>query len=239
MSIKQIPLKFMHQPFLKREDFIASSCNIEALAMVDAWQEWNNFAICIYGIKGSGKTHLAHIFAENVKLFDSAYPRVPIVKAVDIDLEDVHRLFEESKILVVEDIDDEDINQEAMFHLYNLYRNESGQILFTATTPPARTHFSLADLQSRLNSIPAIEIREADSELLSMLILKLFADRQVIISPDVVSYIINNAERSFTYVENLIEEVDAISISKKRAISIPIVKEAMLFISDDSQIELF
>lgn len=238
MREMQLPIKFEHTPLFDREDFMVSKSNIEAISIVDSWPNWSFFAACIYGPEGCGKTHIAHIFADNVYAKSDKFTnKIPFIKASNISLDTPHKLFEMHRCLVVEDLD-ENVDMEAMFHLYNLYKNENGYILFTSKKAPAHLNFSLKDLSSRLNAIPSIEIKEPDDELLSILILKLFSDRQINISPDVIKYMINNAPRSFSYIKKLVEESDLISFSKKRAISIPIIKEAMNYLKNDKQINL-
>jgi chromosomal replication initiation ATPase DnaA len=186
----------------------------------------------------SGKTHLTHIFSENISLHtNSSYP-APRISAEKIEQNMPPLLFEKNHCLIVEDLN-EHIDEEAFFHLYNLYGNEGGSILFTSQTPPARLNFKLPDLQSRLNIVPAIEIHEPDDELLSALIVKLFMDRQITVSIEVINYILKNMERSFTYAHKLIGEIDNISIVYKKAVSIPIVKDAILSLNNNAQGELF
>lgn len=236
---QQLPIEFTHRPSLGKEDFLVTNCNVEAVQMIDAWPNWPHFAICIYGRPGSGKTHLANVFSNNVANIDKHPYRIPIIQAQDVDLETPHKLFAEHRCLIVENLSRQ-INQEAMFHLYNLYRNEGGNILFTADIAPARMGFSLKDLQSRLNIMPSVEIKDPDDDLLSSLIVKLFYDRQIMITPELVNYIIANMQRSFAYTIKLVDEIDKISLSKKRAISIPIIKEAIAFLEDQTlQCELF
>lgn len=237
-TAKQLPIDFIHETLYEREDFMVSKSNIEAIKAVDEWPNWPYFSLCIYGPEGSGKTHISHIFADNVYTKTNAKQKIPLVRARGIKLENIYRFFEESKCLIVENLDDKYINEEALFHLYNLYKNEGGYILFTTTKPPARMNFKLADLQSRLNTIPVIEIKEPDSDLLSALIVKLFADRQVNISPEIVNYITNNTIRSFSYIKKLVIEADNTSISRKRAISIPIIKEAINTLNNNDQCSL-
>ena len=214
----QLSLEFPHRPYMGREDFIVSSCNAEAFAAVDRWPEWPFFALCVYGPENCGKTHLTHIFSDTVS--------VPPL------------LFERHRCLVVENLNEE-INEEAMFHLYNLYRNEGGSILFTSRRAPARLDIRLPDLRSRLNIIPSIEISEPDDELLSALIIKLFMDRQITVSLDIVNYILVNMQRSFAYAEKLVNEIDNISLAYKRAVSVAIVKEAIAALNNNPQGELF
>lgn len=237
-NIQQLPLEFEHHPYLDKEDFMVARCNIEAVQTLEAWPQWPFFAVCLYGPSGCGKTHLANIFSNQVSVLTHYPYKIPNIKAKDLKLETVHQLFQKHKCLIVEDLN-ENINQEAMFHLYNLYRNEGGNILFTAEKAPARLKFNLPDLQSRLNIVPAIEIGEPDDELLSALIVKLFADRQIVVSPEIVNYILANMQRSFCYTRKLIAEIDHISLARKRAVSVPIVKEAFSYLADDHQGNLF
>ena len=164
----QLSLEFPHRPYMGREDFIVSSCNAEAFAAVDRWPEWPFFALCVYGPENCGKTHLTHIFSDKVSVLTHYPYQIPRIEAGKITLELPPLLFERHRCLVVENLNEE-INEEAMFHLYNLYRNEGGSILFTSRRAPARLDIRLPDLRSRLNIIPSIEISEPDDELLSAL----------------------------------------------------------------------
>lgn len=236
-DIRQLPLAFEHQPFLGKEDFMVASCNAEAFAYVENWPDWPFFAVCLYGPAGCGKSHLAHMFSDNVSV-KTRYPyKIPRVRASDVGTETL-RLFEQHPCLIVEDMND-NIDNEAMFHLYNQYRNENGYILFTSEIAPARLHIALPDLRSRLNIVPTVEIREPDDELLQALIVKLFNDRQVVISQEVLSYILANMQRSYAFARKLVAETDNISLARKRAVTIPIVKEALAVLNDDHQGELF
>lgn len=216
---------------------MVASCNAEAFAYVEGWPDWPFFAVCLYGPTGCGKSHLANMFSDNVSV-KTHYPyKIPHIRASEVKAETL-RLFEQHPCLIVEDLND-NIDNEAMFHLYNQYRNENGYILFTSELAPARLRITLPDLRSRLNIVPSVEIREPDDELLQALIVKLFNDRQVVISQEVLNYIIANMQRSYAFARKLVAEVDNISLARKRAITIPIVKEAMAVLNDDHQGELF
>ncbi len=225
-DISQLTLDFPHRPSLGREDFMVSPCNEEAVRLVESWPLWPFFAVCIYGAESSGKTHLANVFANNVANATNYPYRIPYLKASAITIENFRPLFEQHRCLIIEDLDDK-INQEALFHLYNLYRDEGGNILFTSQQAPARLNFTLPDLRSRMNIVPAVKISEPDDELLSALLIKLFTDRQITPTPEVINYILNNMQRSFAYAKKLVAEIDNVSLSKKRAVTISIVKEAI------------
>ncbi|MBQ8871010.1 MAG: DNA replication protein [Alphaproteobacteria bacterium] len=235
---RQIPLNFNPKPDYSRDDFMVSNCNLQAIRAIDSWPEWSFFAYVLYGPKGSGKSHLAHIFADHVMNTYYKPIAVKIINAKEITIKKANLLHEESPFLVVEDLNPK-VDNEALFHLFNLYQNEGGHILFTAENAPARMHFKLPDLQSRLNIIPSIAIGEPDDLMLTALIVKLFTDRQIIISQEVLNYIIQNMQRSFSFALRLVEEIDFISMAKKRAVSVTIVKEAIEYLTANTQPDLF
>ena len=235
---QQLSLDFPPHPYMGRDDFIVSACNAEAFAAVNRWPDWPFFALCIVGPAMSGKTHLTHIFADRVSLTTNYPYALPRVDANRLTLDMPPRLFSCHRCLIVENLSD-DINEEAMFHLYNLYRNEGGNILFTSRQAPARLNITLPDLRSRLNIVPTAVISAPDDELLSALIIKLFMDRQITVSLDIVKYILVNMQRSFAYAEKLVDKIDAISLAYKRAVSVAIVKEAINELNNDPQGDLF
>ncbi len=237
-NIVQLALEFPNRPSLGREDFLVSPCNQEAVALIDAWPDWPYFAVCVYGDEGSGKTHLANVFANKVALLTNFPYRIPFIRAAKINCGNLRNLFDYSKCLVVEELDGLQ-DEEALFHLYNLFRDEGGNILFTSSQAPARLDIKLPDLRSRLNIVPAAEICEPDDELLSALLVKLFMDRQVTPSPEVIHFMLNNMQRSFAFARRLVTEVDNVSLARKRAVSINVVKEALANIAARHQTELF
>ena len=237
-TIAQLPLEFAPCPSLDKEDFLVAPCNVEAAQMIDNWPDWPFFAVCIYGEEGCGKTHLANVFATNVARLTSHPYKVPNLRAEQLNLEQVRKIFKEHNCLIIENLQNLK-NQEALFHIYNLYRDEGGNILFTSDTAPARLPLSLPDLRSRLNILPAIEIKTPDDNLLSALLIKLFDDRQILPSPEVISYMLANMQRSFSYARRLVEEIDNISLERKHAVTVSIVKEAIISLASPTQGNLF
>ena len=225
-NMTQLTLDFPHRPSLGREDFLVSPCNQEAVALIEQWPNWQYFALCICGPSGCGKTHLANVFANNVANLTHFPYKIPFIRAEQLNRDKIHNLYEENKCLVIENLENLQ-DEESLFHLYNMYRDEGGNILFTSTEAPARLNFKLADLRTRMNIVPVTEIKTPDDELLSALLVKLFVDRQIMPSPELINYILANMERTFAYARQLVQEIDNISLIRKRAVSISIIKEAI------------
>ena len=234
----QLPLHLALKNQYNWQDFIASSCNQMALKAVTSWPDWPFFALLVFGPAGCGKTHLAHIFADCINLKLKRPISTYFIKAKDLKMSKIEYLSKHYSCLVIEDVTPV-INEEALFHLFNLYQSKQGYILFTSQIPFARMNFKLKDLSSRLKQVPTVAISEPDDEMLEALIVKLFSDRQIFISTEVLNYIVQNMERSFSYASKLVSKVDEISLAQKRAVSVPIVKEAMHLLNQNVQQELF
>lgn len=234
----QYLLKFAPNTYLDEQDFLVAPCNEIAYKAIKIWPYWQHFALNIFGPKSSGKSHLAHILADHIKKSLAKPVQIPILQAENINLKNINKLANEHDFLIIENLN-ADINEEAFFHLYNFYNVPGRYILFTSELPLSKLPLKLPDLRSRLNIVPTAEILKPDDEMLTALIAKLFNDRQIIISQEILDYILKHTERSFAYVSRLIEEIDDISWTTGRAVSIPIIRSALNNLNKNQQLELF
>src|SRR5215475_13923550 len=60
---RQLALALDHAESYGREDFLAGPGNENALGLIDAWPDWPARTIALVGPEGSGKTHLATVWA--------------------------------------------------------------------------------------------------------------------------------------------------------------------------------
>ncbi|MGA8357330.1 MAG: chromosomal replication initiator DnaA [Xanthobacteraceae bacterium] len=184
---RQLALALDHAESFAREDFLSGTSNESALALIDAWPDWPARALALVGPEGSGKTHLATIWA------GAAGARVVSGRALgEIDVPAALA----TGALVVEDaaaITDE----RALFHVINLAREEGVFLLFTARSAPSLWPVALPDVVSRLRALPVIVLQAPDDAMLRGVIVKLAADRQLQLDESVVGYILTHIERSF------------------------------------------
>ncbi len=213
----QIPLDFGHIPAYSRDDFLVADSNAEAHAWLSRWPNWPHFALGLWGPAGCGKTHLAHVFA--------AETGAALIPARGLCVDGVPALAEHPAV-VVEDAD-RSVNEHALFHLYNLLKETGRGLLVTGRDAPARWKIALPDLRSRLSAIPVVAISAPDDGLLQALLLKLFADRQVRITPDVLTYILSRMERSFDAARALVAALDAQAMALQRPVTVPLVRDVM------------
>jgi DnaA regulatory inactivator Hda len=213
----QIPLDFGHSLNYSAEDFLVAESNAEAHRCLLGWPSWPSFALCLWGPPGCGKSHLAHLFR--------ARSGASLVAAAMLHGKDLVRLVEPAAV-VVEDAD-RGVDETALLHLYNLLREHGRFLLLTGRQPPARWAVGLADLRSRLVATPVIAIGNPDDALIEAVLVKLFADRQVRVGPEVLSYLLPRIERSFHAVRSLVEALDAAAMAGQRPITVPLVREVM------------
>ena len=61
---RQLAFALPHAESLSRDNFLEGPANAAALALVDSWPDWPNRVMLLVGPEGSGKSHLAAIWAE-------------------------------------------------------------------------------------------------------------------------------------------------------------------------------
>jgi len=203
---RQLALALEHAESYAREDFLSGPSNEDALALIDCWPDWPANAIALVGPEGSGKTHLATIWAA------AAGARVVSAHALD---ESGLRPALATGALVIEDaatVSDE----RALFHLINLAREENAYLLFTARTPPATWSIATPDVASRLRAMPVVTLQAPDDAMLRAVIVKLAADRQLALDESVVSYLSTHIERSFAAARSAVIALDNEALRRGR-----------------------
>ncbi|CAA7614624.1 Chromosomal replication initiator [Candidatus Terasakiella magnetica] len=216
MTEVQLPLDFGHCPALSEGDFLVAPCNEAAWAWLERWPNWPTPALAVYGPAGSGKTHLAHIFAQT--------SAAVFVDVAAMGVEDPPRLLEAAPVLILEDCDRVQLNEVALFHLVNLARETGRTLLLTGRLAPSAWPIVLADLRSRLNAMTAIGIGAPDDAILAAVLVKLFADRQIRIAEDVILYLLGRMERSFAAALGLVDRLDRAALSGGRAVTVPLAR---------------
>ena len=203
--MEQMAFPIPFSPDLRREDFLIAASNVEAVRWIEELERSRFHALFIYGDSGCGKTHLAHIFSDEL---------VPASEIAQTDFSSF------GKKIVIEDVD-ENTNEEALFHLYNFAQETGRFLLLTGTHIP---QFSLPDLSSRMQATMHVKINPPDDDMLCYLLVKGFNDRHILVAPEVIEYVIKNIERSYQAVQSFLERADRLSLEMKRGITIPVVK---------------
>jgi chromosomal replication initiation ATPase DnaA len=215
---RQLALDLPHAESFRGDDFLPTPANAAALALVERWPEWPDPAAAIIGPPGSGKSHLAAIWAERAG--------ARIVAAASLTAADVPGALA-TGALVLEDFSPERVHEAALFHLFNLAREDGAYLLLTSRQRLDGGAIALPDLASRLRSIPSAMLAPPDDALLAAVLVKLFADRQLRIDEGVISYLIPRIDRSLGAARAVVDRLDLAALSRGRSVTRALASEVL------------
>lgn len=203
--MQQLPLNLPLRPRQAREDFVEGRANRTALQLIDLWPDWKASLAIIWGPQGSGKTHLASVWLEKsrgLRLVDDDWTAPEL-----------------SANLLIEDADARKPDETAFFHALNEARQAGKSVLITARSLPASWDLSLPDLISRLAAATIVELEEPDDALLSAVLAKHFADRQLAVEATVIAFLVSRMERSLASAAAIVDRLDQLSLERQTRIS--------------------
>jgi chromosomal replication initiation ATPase DnaA len=209
-SPRQLALALDHAESFARDDFLEGPSNAAALALIESWPDWPAPVVALVGPPGSGKSHLASIWAEQ------AGARVNSARALTIDQVPAALA---TGALVVEDLTAGDCDEHALFHLLNLAREEAANVLITAAERLTAGGFLLHDLASRLRALPVVTLDPPDDHLLRGVLGKLFADRQLAVDEPLLTFLISRIERSLSAARKAVEALDREALRRGRPVN--------------------
>jgi chromosomal replication initiation ATPase DnaA len=206
----QLALALDHAESFAREDFLVGPSNEPALNLIERWPDWPDRIMVLVGPQGSGKSHLAAIWA--------AAAGARLAGARSIEKADMPASFA-TGALVLEDLAEQRFDERALFHLINHAREERAFVLITARSAPTSWKIVIPDLASRLRVLPAIELAAPDDVLLRAIIVKLFADRQLAVEESLIGYLAARIERTFAGAQKAVDTLDREALRQKRPVS--------------------
>lgn len=213
---KQLALDLPLEPRFGREDFLVSPSNERAYALIERWPDWPDGILLLAGPKGSGKSHLAAIWATEARGWT--------VDAFEVAMERVPHLVSNGA-LVIEDIDSGVADEPALFHLLNLARERGAFVVLTSALPVDELPIRTPDLRSRLRLAPSVCLDPPDDALLKAVLVKLFVDRQLVVDTTVVDYLALRIERSLAAAAEAVAALDREALSRGRRITRPMAAE--------------
>jgi len=215
-TAEQLPLAFGHDPATGRDDLLLAKPVDAAVAMIDAWPHWPAPVVVIAGPVGSGKSHLAAIWREKAG-----------AALVSVRPGEGAEAAAERGPVLIEDADRAGFDDRTLFHVINNVRQHGHTLLMTSRLWPMSWPVELADLRSRLKAATVVEIGEPDDELLSQVIVKLFADRQLFVDEKLVAYIVARMERSLEAAQTLVDRLDRLALSRGSRITRALAQEVL------------
>jgi chromosomal replication initiation ATPase DnaA len=215
---RQFRLKLDRTETFRREDFVVSPSNADAVKVVDSWPGWHGGALALIGSEGSGKSHLAATWA--------AAARAAVIPAKGkVDLSALR-----GRPVLYEDADrDRTRRDEILFHLFNMaaHADSGGGLLLTGRSPPSGWSAALPDLRSRLNAVTVAQLEEPDDAILESMLRKFFRERNIRPTEDVFPYLLRRMERSAAKAREMVQRLDEAADAEGRAVSRALARQIL------------
>jgi chromosomal replication initiation ATPase DnaA len=223
---RQFRLKLDRTETFRREDFVISPSNAEAVKAIDAWPAWPGGALALIGPEGSGKSHLALAWAAM-----AGAAVIPAKGKVDLGAL-------RGRPVLYEDADrDRTRRDEILFHLFNMAGQAGAGLLLTGRSPPSGWSADLPDLRSRLNATPVAQIEEPDDAVLESILRKFFRERNIRPTEDVFPYLLRRIERSAPKALEMVKRLDEAADAEGRPVSRALARQ--LLEADPPTLNLF
>ncbi len=214
---RQLTFDLPPRPAMGRDDFFVSSANAAAVALIDGWRDWSHGKLVLTGSAGAGKTHLAHVWAA----------QTDAVIAGATDTFDLTNLPPALVLDRCEEVAGHAAAEERLFHLHNAAVAEGVPLLLIARSAPSRWGLKLPDLASRMAQAGLAYIDPPDDQLLMMVLVKQAADRNMTLTPNMLSHITARMPRDFAAVAALITQADAFALSEKKPVNMAHIRAAL------------
>ncbi len=203
-----------------KEDFYVSPSNREAYDFINSWPKWVKRIVNIFGPPGSGKTHITSILKNKTSVLE--------VEANSLS-EKIFSEFKTKESLIIRNLD-ENISEELLFSIWNVALQDNKYLLTTSIKSISSYKFKLPDLKSRINSCLSIGIKLPSDELISVILVKNFSDKQITVDKKQIDYIIKRIDRSYEKISEFISILDKYSLKKGSPLNLKSIKEVLKMI---------
>ena len=216
--MSQLIFKFPFKTKYYEQDFYVSKNNFLAYKLIEDWPNWSSKWLNVFGVSGSGKTHLSKILEKKIK-------NVSFIDAKDVNDITLANL-ENINCLIIDNFEN-NVEQKLFYSLLNQSKQLDNYILINSRHSLKQLNLNLKDLKSRLNSFLYIGIDLPTDDLLKVIISKSFSDKQIIFDPKLSDFIVKNIERSYDNLFKFLKDVDELSLSSGKAININLIKKVL------------
>ena len=221
---QQLTFPWSAKPKLIFRDFYT---NKENLNLVNDLKEQEAGDIIIQANSNLGKSHLLQSVCNYYNEIGKSSFYLPIKTALDYEpsiLDSIHEI----DLICIDDIDflaKNDNWERAIFNLINQCQQSTSRIIFSLSGSIDRAGFNLPDLISRLNKLLKYNVANLENEDIEGAISLIIEHNSINIGDKEINYILNHAKRDIAYLKQILFKLDEYSLSTKKKITIPLIKE--------------
>lgn len=201
------------------QDFVITPSNMAAAEMILAWPRWAALSLILVGPAGSGKRHLAHLWA--------AQSGAQFLKLEDLN-DTFLAHFQKGAYVLPLAPSRRVLEEQRLFHFYNAAKETGSAVLYISPAPPEDLGYTLPDLRSRLKSLPLVSLPQADDALLEAIVTQEFGRLHIKISAEITRYITAHTERAPAAIRTLVSTINTRALAQGRKITLPFVREILV-----------
>jgi chromosomal replication initiation ATPase DnaA len=223
----QLVFPFGVRPQFSREGFVVAPCNEQAFRFVARWPDWPVKAAALHGPAGCGKSHLAHVWLQAA---GEGAVYLPLHEVDAGNLSHAEQRLAELPLgcpVLLEGMDGAPPSHARDRLLMALFEHPSLVLLITGRGAPPEWPVVIGDLRSRFDALLSFAMWAPDEALLSGLVRKHFADRQLQVTDGVVRRIVTHVERDPQSIAAFIARADAAAWSQKRPVTERLVMDVL------------
>lgn len=185
--------------------------------------------VYLWGAGGVGKTHLLQaVCHRSAEAGAAAY--LPLRLLCDTAGPEVFEGLGGMAVVCIDDVETIAGNsawEHALFNLYNRLRENGTPLLVAGSSSPAGLGLGLADLESRLGWGPVFHLRELSDQGKCVALQMRARGRGLELTEDVAAYLLRRSPRDMNALFHLLERLDEASLTAKRRITIPFVRDLL------------
>jgi len=216
--MQQLLLELAPPPPPTLENFSPGKNGAALKALRGALEDGERF-VFLWGLSGSGKTHLLRGFAGAV----GARRAAAYMQASNTDWNRAGGL-EVAAVDEVARLDDS--GQIALFDLCNRLRGAGGALAASGEAPPAQLALR-PDLRSRLASGIVLQLHPLSDEDKAAALYAHAAERGIALDGELIRYLLTHFDRDMGTQIAALDALDRYSLQRKRPITLPLLKEAL------------
>jgi DnaA family protein len=175
--------------------------------------------VYIWGVPGSGKTHLLramHTGFEEQNVAITTFTG----GATQAD-------FAQCEVVLADDVDKlTEADQQRLFNVYNQQRDDGGMLIAAGAVPPARLELR-NDLVTRLGWGLVYQVHTLSDEEKMAAMTEHARARGFSLNREVIDYLLKRQARDLPGLLGMLDALDRYSLENKRAVTIPLVRELL------------
>jgi DnaA family protein len=219
-AMRQLALDLRRVEVPTLENFVAGR-NVEVLAQLCLLRAGTSTAgaplIYLWGEPGCGKSHLLQALAGEAGMLGPEAPIAAFAAAIEragpsiVAIDDCERL--------------DAARQQLAFQLLNHARARPGATVLAAGAQPPLALALRDDLRTRLGSGLVYRLHLLTDQEKAAVLGRVAAGRGVMVSPDVVPWLIAHTSRDIRALLRLFDALDRYAFERRRAITLPLLRE--------------